>query len=435
MNKRIWLVILSGLLIVVAGCGSRSHHGPSSIPQISWQKVYGGTSYEYANSIQQTSDGGYIVAGFSASTDIFGLTNQGKTDCYIIKMDADGIRTGEKMYGGNGDDYANSIQQTSDGGYIVAGYSDSTNIPGLTNHGKKDCFIMKLDESGGIVWQKMYGGNNDDSASSIQPTSDGGYIMAGYSTSTDILGLTNHGSADYLIIKLDGTGNIVWQKMYGGNGAEFGSSILQTGDGGYVVAGSSSSTDIAGLTNHGISDYHMIKLDGDGNLAWQKLYGGNYDESPNSIQQTSDGGYILAGYSNSTDISGLTNHGLMDYYIVKTDEAGNSMWEKMYGGNATDNAYSIQPTSDGGYIVAGPSLSTDIPRLTNCGQLDVYVIQLDNAGNIAWQKMFGGSGSDVAYSIQPTSDGGYIVAGSSASTDISGVTNHGSGDYYIVKLK
>ena len=173
-----------------------------------------------------------------------------------------------------------------------------------------------------------------------------------------------------------------WRKMYGGSGWDRASSIQQTSDGGYIVAGSSYSTDIPGVTNHGdlTQDCYIIKLDADGEVLWQNMFGGSEEESAYSIQQTSDGGYIVAGSSSSTDIPGVTNHGSSDFYIIKLDADGNVLWQNMYGGSDGDGAYSIQKTSDGGYIVGGSSLSTDIPGVINHGYCDFYIIKLNALG-------------------------------------------------------
>jgi len=344
-------------------------------------------------------------------------------------------KTWRKMYGGSGWDRASSIQQTSDGGYIVAGSSYSTDIPGVTNHGDltQDCYIIKLDADGEVLWQNMFGGSEEESAYSIQQTSDGGYIVAGSSSSTDIPGVTNHGSSDFYIIKLDADGNVLWQNMYGGSDGDGAYSIQQTSDGGYIVAGQSGSTDIPGVINHGGSDFYIIKLDANGEVLWQNMYGGSenlIEEAANSIQQTSDGGYIVAGWSESTDIPGVANHGHLDFYIIKLDAYGNVLWQNMYGGSGWDSANSIQQTSDGGYIVAGASGRG--PMWTH--HFNFYIIKLNTDGNVLWQNMYGGSDFDGANSIQQTSDGGYIVAGRSGSTDIPGVINHGYSDFYVIKL-
>jgi len=357
-----------------------------------WQKVYGGSLWDEAYSIQQTTDGGYIVAGHTES---FGA---GGYDVYILKLDKNGNRVWQKTYGGKYNDGAYSIQQTTDGGYIVAGYTTSFGAGGY------DVYILKLDKDGNKVWEKTYGGEDEDVAWSIQQTTDGGYIVAG---KTDSFG---SGDFDIYILKLDKDGNRVWGKTYGGEGDDEAYSIQQTTDGGYIVAGETESF------GADWSDVYILKLDKDGNKIWEKTYGEEYDEKAYSIQQTTDGGYIVAGWTESFGA------GRYDVYILKLDKNGNKVWEKTYGGSRRDEARFIQQTTDGGYIVAGYTESF------GAGKYDAYILKLDKNGNRVWEKTYGGEDYDEALSIQQTTDGGYIVAGYTES--------FGAGKYdaYILKL-
>jgi hypothetical protein len=237
-----------------------------------------------------------------------------------------------KSYGGAYEDDANSVQQTSDGGYIVAGYTESFGAGG-------DIFLIKTDASGNVIWAKTYGGTGNEWPSSAQQTSDGGYIVAGY---TESFGA---GSADAFLIKTDANGNIIWAKTYGGTDDDWAYSIQQTSDGGYIVAGWTRSF------GAGLYDFFLIKTDADGNLEWSKTYGGASDDRANSVQQTTDGGYIVAGRTSSFGA------GSVDAFLIKTDENGNIIWAKTYGGASDDRVNSVQQTSDGGYIVAGHTMS------------------------------------------------------------------------------
>jgi hypothetical protein len=419
-------------------CGGSGGGGGGSVvpepPNFVWELLFGGSGVDSANSISLALDDGYIVAGYSSSNDILGLLNNGSEDAYVIKLLPDGTVDWQKMFGGSGLDFATSIQQTIDDGYIAAGYSASTDILGLTMHGVLDFYVVKLDQDGNVDWQEMYGGLGIDSAVAVQPTADGGYIVAGYSTSISVGGALNHGLYDIYLVKLDESGNVDWQKMYGGLGIDYATSIQQTADGGYIVAGYSTSIDILGVTNHGLTDSYIIKLDGSGNVEWQKMYGGLSLDYATAIQPTADGGYIVAGYSSSIDITDITNHGLVDAYFIKLDADGNVEWQEMYGGSGNDYMQAIQQTLDGGYIAAGYSASVDILDIVNKGLSDVYVIKLGEDGSIDWQKMFGGNGDDQAYGVQQAADLGYAIAGYSSSTDLIDLINQGQKDYYILKL-
>ncbi|OFY91658.1 MAG: hypothetical protein A3K10_10975, partial [Bacteroidetes bacterium RIFCSPLOWO2_12_FULL_31_6] len=228
----------------------------------------------------------------------------------------------QKSFGGTGNDYAFSIQQNANGGYIVAGLSSSNDGDVTGNHGGSDSWVLKLDTSGVITWQKALGGTGNDNAGSIQQTVDGGYILAGYSESNDGDVAGNHGSSDFWVVKLDSNSVIIWQKCLGGSDVDIAKSIQQTTDGGYVVAGTSNSNDGDITGNHGGTDYWVVKLDSVGVIMWQKSLGGTSSDNANCIQQTADGGYIIAGtsYSNDGDVSG--NHGNFDYWVVKLDSIG-----------------------------------------------------------------------------------------------------------------
>ena len=283
-------------------------------PTIEWQKSLGGTESEAANSIQQTNDGGYIVAGLSYSNNNDVTGNHGDSDYWIVKLDSTGIVMWQKSLGGTKEDIANSIIQTIDGGFIVAGWTDSNDSDITLNRGHNDCWVVKLNSTGIIEWQKTLGGTNSDRATSIQQTSNGGYIVAGWTGSSDGDVTGYLGDEDYWIVKLDSTGVIVWQKSLGGNSIDEANSIIQTNDGGFVVAGWTGSN----VTGHpGSFDCWIVKLDSTGNIKWQKPLGGTFPDYANSIQQTIDGGYVIAGNSSSSDGDANVNHGWSDYWIVK----------------------------------------------------------------------------------------------------------------------
>lgn len=403
-------------------------------PEIEWQKSLGGSDSEIAYSIQQTAGGGYIVAGLSYSNDGDVSGNHGLVDYWIVKLNNTGNIQWQKSLGGSNLDSAQSIQQTTDGGYIIAGISYSNDGDVTGNHGNVDYWIVKLNSQGNITWQKSLGGSGIDRAWSIQQTADGGYIVAGYSNSNDGGVTGNHGYFDYWVVKLDSAGSIVWEKSLGGTLYDVAHSIFQTSDGGYVVAGESYSNDGDVTGNHGSGDYWVVKLDHTGDIQWQKSLGGSDRDVAHSIRQTADGGYIVAGGSESNDGGVTGNQGDRDYWIVKLNNAGDIQWQKSLGGSGSDTAKSIQQTADGGYIVAGYSESNDGDVSGNHGGRDYWIVKLNDTGDIQWQKSLGGSGDDWATSIQETIDGGYIIAGESYSNDGDVTGNHGYSDYWVVKL-
>ena len=398
-----------------------------------WQKSWGGNKAEMFCGILETQDGGFIGYGWSHSTDIVGLPNKGGQDAIIVKYDKDGNMLWQKSWGGNDKDYPKSIIQTQDGGFIVSGFSESTDIEGLPNKGSEDGIIVKYDKDGNMLWQKSWGGSDDDFFSGIRQTQDDGFIVYGYSDSTDIEGLPNKGGTDAIIVKYDKDGNLLWQKNWGGNSYDKFSEILQTQDGGFIVCGYSESTDIEGLPNKGESNAIIVKYDKDGNLLWQKNWDGNGIEAFFDILQTQDGGFIVSGYSRSTDIEGLPNKGELDAIIVKYDKDGNLLWQKNWGGNGIEGFLDILQTQDGGFIVNGYSWSTDIVGLPNKGGEDAIIVKYDKDGNFLWQKSWGGNLEEEFYNILQTQDGGFIAYGVSYSTDIEELPNKGNRDAIIVK--
>lgn len=406
----------------------------SQAPTIQWQKTYGGTDYEDASTVQQTSDSGYIFIGqsYSNNGDVSG--NHGTGDAWVVKTNSTGSIQWQKSFGGSSIDGGTSISQTLDGGYIFAGTTKSNNGDITGYHGMFDIWIVKLSPLGNIEWQKAFGSNNDDFVKSVRQTSDGGYILAGTISSGNGDVLSFYGVKDIWVVKLDSLGNITWQKTLGGSGWEEANSIEQTSDGGYIIAGTSNSAngDITG--NNGGYDYWIVKISPTGILQWQKSLGGSLTDKAYSIKQTPDGGFIIAGASNSTngDITG--NNGGYDYWIVKLFSTGDIQWQKSFGGSYDSYAMGVDNTTDGGYIITGCSqyLNQEGNPPLNI-PLEYLILKLNAFGNVEWQNHYGGSFIIIASSIQQTSDGGYILGGQ---TNMSTATNNSYADYNykIIKL-
>jgi gliding motility-associated-like protein len=346
----------------------------------------------------------------------------------------------QKCLGSDNGDYARSVWPTTDGGYIIAGYTESNGGDVIGYHGNlyiNDIWIVKLNSTGAIQWQKCLGGIYQEDGADIRQTPDGGYIVAGSSASPDCQGAISHYGLDYWVVKLSPAGDIQWQKKLGGNKNEYAYSIDLTNDGGYVIAGHSESTDGDVTGNHGSRDYWVVKLDGIGNLQWQKSLGGSGDEEAYSVRATGDGGCIVAGLTDSNDGDVSGNHGKRDYWIVKLDNTGALQWQKALGGSAFDEAWSIQITPDG-YIVAGTSSSNDGDVSGNHQSLgafsDGWVVKLNTTGTIQWQKCYGGSFNERINYVQLTSDGGYVVTGLAESSDGDVPCNAGVDDVWVFKI-
>jgi len=320
---------------------------------------------------------------------------------------------------------ANSVQQTKDGGYIVVGYTFSYYGDIAQNTTGYDVWVLRLNSKGVLLWEKTYGGTSWDFASHVQQTADDGFIVSGTSYSHDGDVEKNNGASDIWILKLDRLGNKKWAKSYGGESEDFASSVKQTFDGGYIVAGTSisSSGDVGG--NNGDYDFWIVKLDKTGDLIWEGNFGKTFYESANSVLQVEDGSYVVAGNTISNEVDVNTNTVDQDPWILKLDINGNLLWEKSYGGKELDSAQSIQQSDNGGYVIAGTttSFSDDMRQsFRNC-----LIIKVDKLGTLEWKTIFGTEDPDAIYSIEQTRDGGYTVAGY---TDI----NNDVSDYFVIKV-
>ena len=294
---------------------------------IIWDKTFGGSDNDAAVSIIQTEDGGYAISGYTRSK------GKGKADAWIIKFDEKGNIEWDKTFGRSDNDVAFSIIQTKDGGYAISGYTIFKNI------GEADLYIIKFDEKGNKEWDKIFFESNWDCAHSIIQTKDEGYVISGYTWSKGA------GKEDAWVIKLNNKGDMVWNKTFGGYGSDIARSIIQTEDRGYVIIGETQSRGAGG------QDAWIIKLDEQGNMEWDKTFGRTSEDWANSIIPTEDGGFTVAGWTSSMGA------GKTDVWIVKLDKRGDLVWDKTFGGSENDEAHSIIQTEEGDYIVVGETKS------------------------------------------------------------------------------
>jgi hypothetical protein len=367
-----------------------------SLAQVSFERIYGNSPSSGGNSVQQTTDGGYIIAG-----DIGDFAG-GLFSVYLIRTDSLGDTLWTKTYGGFGDDEGNSIQLTSDGGYIIAGRTRSF------GSGLYDVYLIKTDSFGNANWTRTYGGNNVDEGFSVQETMDGGYIVAGGTWSFGA------GEGDVYLVRTDPNGDTLWTRTYGGSSWDYGYSVQETPDSGYVVTG------ITESFGEGWYDVYLIRTDANGDTLWTKAYGGTEWDYGYSVQVTPDGGFIIGGRTTSF---GAGNN---DVYLVKTDSAGDTLWTKTFGGTDFDIGKSVRVTQDSGYVITGLTGSF------GPGFYDVYLVRTDASGGTIWTRTFGGGSDDGGESVQETQDGGFIIAGYTASFRSSLVT-HQWGDVYLIK--
>ena len=347
-----------------------------------------------------------------------------------------------KTFGGSLNESAQSVVKTVDGGYAILGHTQSMdgNIQNKTNT-SFDYWLLKFNNNDELQWQNTYGGSDDDRGIDIIQTADNGYAVLGYSKSSDGNLTENAGSNDFWILKLDASGAIIWQKTFGFLGADIGYTLIQTNDNGYLITGVLDVTASGGQGNsktsktlHAGGDYWAIKLDANGTQEWSKFFGGSFTDTPYGVVETNDNSFIIVGASDSDDIDIKNNKGAYDFWVVKIAATGDLIWEKSFGGSKIDEAWGITTTNDNNFIIAGDTRSTDKDVITNNGAADVFVLKITPDGDVVWKKSFGGTSFDTARSISTTFDGGFLISGSSRSADGNLSKNNGQNDALVLKL-
>lgn len=378
-SKVLYVLSTSILLIGFCSC-SKEDEGP----EILWERTYGGANYDTGYGIEQASDGGFVIAGFTNS---FGI---GNTVMYVITIDSDGDTVWTKIYGISYEAVF-SIDECADGGYVIAGYTD------FFGAGGGDMYVIRIDDDGNSLWSQAYGGDSFECARSIKQTSDGGFIITGYTKSYGA------GMFDVYLVKTNAAGDTVWTRTYGGAEQDFGKSVCETADGGYVVTGWTSSFGDN-------DDVYVIRTDADGDTLWTKAHGGPYQDYGEEIITSQDNGFIIAGVAGDP-----TNH-VPTVLLLKLDENGDTVWISTFDDG---RGYDVKQTNDGGYIIAGGHYVDS--------HQNVYLVKVNSTGDIVWEKSIGGNASDRGYSVLETSNGGFIAVGATESYGA------GESDIYVVK--
>jgi hypothetical protein len=375
-NPYILLLVLTVPIVSVLACENESG------PIIQWSKTFGARAEDQGHSVQQTTDGGYIICGTTLSS-----RAQGE-DVWLIKTDADGNKLWDKKFGGSDNDIGNSVRQTTDNGYILCGHTYSYGA------GRLDIWLIKTDSEGNKLWDKTFGGENYDEGEEVKQTADGGYI---------ICGTTRSFGESIWVIKTDSDGNKLWDYRFEDGKVSRGYSVQENKGGGYIAAGM-----VYDNLNH--EDMLLIRIDADGSKIWDKTFD---DGSAQSVQQTTDGGYIVCGRSQGIGISQATS------WLIKTDAEGNKLWDKTFASGSkrmgTWDGDSAKQTADGGYIVCGTRIKGSYFEIFLPTASYIWVIRTDAEGNELWDKKLPGKDSGWGNSVQQTTDGGYIVCGSKGS--------------------
>uniref|UniRef100_A0A7V3E6M8 T9SS type A sorting domain-containing protein n=1 Tax=Ignavibacterium album TaxID=591197 RepID=A0A7V3E6M8_9BACT len=366
----------------------------AQVPDTIWTKTFGGSNIDIGSCVKETSDGGYIITGYTRS---YG-TMSGR-NLLFLKTDSFGNLVWVNGYGGNNDEEGNAVVQTSDGGFVASGYTKSY------GSGGNDVYLIKVDANGNQLWDRVFGGTSDEETYSMVSTDDGGFLMAGATSSFGA------GSRDIWLIKTDASGNQQWTKTIGGLSSDGARSINKTSDGGYIITGWTFSYGPGAVGN-----VWLVKTDSLGNMQWNKFFGGTDVDRGFSVRQTTDGGYILTGYTASSGA------GLDDMLLIKTDAAGNAQWQKTFGGTGRDYGNSVVQTSDEGFVITGYTLSY------GAGGDDLWIVKTDEQGNMLWSKTLGGAQSDVGNYLIESSDGSFVITGHTLSFGA------GVHDVWLIKL-
>jgi len=364
----------------------------AQVPDTLWTRTFGGPLHEDGFSVVETPDSGYLVAGFTESA------GAGSWDVYLVKADRDGNEIWSRTYGDIFLEYGYSLIPLRDGNYALAGWTSSW------GQGFWDMLLLKVDPSGNEIWHRTYGGPGYEDCYAVIEAPKGGFLLVGGTNSTE------SGDWNVYLVRTNYLGDTIWAKSYGGDMDDRGYGAVCVQDG-FLVVGATKSF------SGGDWDVYILKIDDEGNLVEQHVYGGSGDDYGLYITEVSTGGYVVAGYTTSIGT------GDRDFYIIKIDEEGDLLWERAYGGNEIETAYRIRETSDGGFLVVGYTSSF------GSGFDDIYLIKLDPEGYVVWRKILGGPDFDSGYDVITTSDGAILVVGSTESYGAGGE------DVYLIKLR
>ena len=409
-------------------------------PNIHWQKSLGGSFYDKAQSVIEVSNGDLIIAGNSQSSNQDLSFNHGMFDWWIIRMNKTGNVIWKKTLGGSLEDYVRQVIQTPDGNFLCIGETQSNNgdvtgyIDGI------DFWVVKIDVSGNIIWKKCYGGTRIDRGYSACLTNDGNIMIAGVTESEYPYIENNHGVSDYLLIKIDQNGDIIWQKTYGGNDVDECKSIKKTSDGGYLLCGNSRSSNGDLNNNKGELDVWVVKINANGDIQWQTNVGGSKSDYANTMMEDKNGNFLIAGETYSFDFDATENHSnsiSRDYFVIKLNSQGQKIWVRCYGGSDNEYARGIIETNGDEYVIVGESYSNDGQAPDNKGSADFWLIKVNPInGDLIWQKKYGSDGHDEPNDLILSHDNDFITVGNTLPVEnlIDVSVKYGDDDMWIVKL-
>ena len=434
------------ITLSLMGCSEDNDNSSPQAPdiEVDFITTLGGSKNESAQAVVNTTDGGYAILGHSQSMD-GDVTNKSNEsyDYWVLKFDTTNQLQWQKTYGGNDDDRGTDIIQTTDGGYAVIGKSKSGDLDVSENAGYDDFWMIKLDGNGSILWEYSFGYAGSDVPYSVIQTNDNGYLVSGVLDVTASNGQGDrvsssqrrHAGGDYWVIKLNANGIKEWSNYYGGSFTDTAYDAIQTEDNGYIIVGSSDSNDVDVANNKGSYDFWVIKISNTGDLVWEKSFGGSEIDEARAISNTADGNYLVVGDTRSANIDVSQNRGAADLWMIKINSEGSLIWEKTLGGTSFDVGRSVSKTQDNGFLIAGSSRSSDGDLRNNKGQNDALILKINSSGDLEWQKTIGGSEVDFFYGAAELTDGSVLAIGDTNSSNGDITENKGFTDLLILKAK
>lgn len=403
-------------------------------PEILWKKNLGSQGAEGFYSSILSSNNKIVSIGYSLQTGGDVTQNYGASDVWVVKTNLNGNIEWQKSYGGSQADIGRKIIETQDGGFLIVADTYSADGDVSENKGASDIWVIKINAQGDIQWQRAYGGSQDDKATGITESADG-YLIVGYTRSQDGNISENKGNYDAWFFKIDKTGHLLWEKTFGGSKIDAAFDCTTINNTGYAIALESISDDGDIQNPIGSYDVWILKLNESGNIIFRKNFGGSKADNARHLSKTQDGGFILAGFSHSI-FSGNHNNGHSDFWFMKITEDGSVQWQKTYGGSDAEYAYSIKETSNGEFFIVGNSNSNDGDIPSNKGGRDSFVAKLNKNGEIIWKQNYGGESADELFSILPREDNNEIIlSGRSRSTQGDIQQNKGYYDAWLLSLK
>ncbi|MBK8614686.1 MAG: gliding motility-associated C-terminal domain-containing protein [Flavobacteriales bacterium] len=431
-SSREWAVAIAMLISMC--CGQLN---AQVTPQVEWQRCIGGSDLDQGSTVVETSDGGLVCLGYTNSIDGDAAANHGDMDILVTKLDANGALLWTRCLGGSFGEYANGCIEASDGSIMILGNTRSADGDVTMNQGENDLWVIRLSPAGNIVWQRTYGGSGDDIGYGIEETAGGGFILHGPTTSADgdVAGsLASPFAQDHWVLKISSSGTLEWSQALGGTQLDNGTKLIQLSDGGFLQCFAATDSNDGDVTNnHGGQDAWLVKLSAVGSIEWARTIGGSDSDGGNDVLELDNGDILFAGSTASNDGDVPSNQGERDALLARISSTGVVQWVRTYGGSLDDGIVVIKPKGNGNFLLSGSTASTDGDVTNNNGATDAWLLEVDGSGSLLWQRAYGGSAYEQCY-IFSADQNNLVLSGVTNSTDGPMADNHGDLDLWIGEL-